>query len=65
MSGLVGFLIYALIVLVIAYVVWYILKMIPNLPGFIVQIAGLIIALVCFILLLNKGLPLLGVDIGL
>ncbi len=62
MHALIAFLIFALIVLVIAYVVLYVLRMIPGLPPPVLQLAPLIIGLIVLLILVNRALPLLGLN---
>lgn len=63
LSGLVSFLIFALIVLVIAYAVVRIIDMIPGIPAPAPAIIKLVVGIICLVLLLQRGLPLLGVSV--
>ncbi len=60
--GLVGFLVFALILLVVAWVIIYIIDLIPGIPAPAPVIIKLIIGVICLIALLDRGLPLLGVS---
>jgi hypothetical protein len=61
LMALVPFLVFVLIVLVVAYVLNYALSQVPNAPPPGVAIARLIIGLVAFILIATKALALIGV----
>jgi hypothetical protein len=60
LHGLVGFLIFALVVLIIAWIVYKVVLMIPGLPPPAAQIVPWIIGLITLIAILDRGLPLLG-----
>ncbi len=57
---MISFLIFALIVLVVAYILIRVIALVPGLEPPIVQIANLIIGLVALLAILERGLPLLG-----
>lgn len=63
LAGLVPFLIFALIVLVIAYAVIYVLNMIPDVPPPAIAIARLIVGLIAFVLIITRAAALFGVAI--
>ena len=46
MHALIAFLIFALVVLVVAYIILYVLRMIPGLPPPIGQLAPLIVGVI-------------------
>ncbi len=60
LHGLIGFLVFALILLVVAWVIIYIIDMIPGIPAPAPMIIKLIIGIICLVALLDRGLPLLG-----
>lgn len=62
-AGLVGFLIFALIVVLVAYVIIYVLKLIPGAPAPAVQIATLIVGVIALIAILVRAANLFGVAV--
>lgn len=63
MSGLIAFLIAALVIIIIAYVLIYVLDLIPGVPAPAVQIIKLLIGVIALLAILQRGLPLLGVSL--
>lgn len=61
LSGLVAFLITALIVALIAWAIVYVIDLIPGVPPPAAGIAKLLVGVIALIVILMYGLPLLGV----
>ena len=61
-AGLIGFLIFALVVL-IAYVVVYVIAMVPDAPPPVVQIARLIVGVVALLLILQRAATSFGIAV--
>lgn len=59
--ALIVFLIVAIVVIGVAYIIIMVLKAIPGLPPFVLQIAVPVLALVALLVILDRALPLLGV----
>ncbi len=62
-GNVIAFLIYAMIVLVVAYVVILVLDMIPSVPPPAVQIAKIIVGLIAFLLIIQRAAVAFGVAI--
>ena len=60
LHGLIAFLIFALVVLLVAWAIIYILRLIPGLPAFALQIGTIIVGVVALLAILDRALPLLG-----
>lgn len=65
LHGLVAFLIFALIVLVVAYVIIRVISLIPGIPAPAPEIIRLVVGVIALILILGKALPLLGISAGI
>lgn len=62
MSGLIGLLIYIIVVGIVAYLIKMLIDMLP-IDGRFKQIAGILVMLVAVLLILREALPLIGVQI--
>lgn len=62
-APLVGFLIFALLVLVVAYVVIYVIDQVPSIPAPARNIAKLIVGLIAFLAILQRAAIAFGVTI--
>ena len=63
MTGLIGLLVLVVVVGIVYYILALLLDRIPMDEGF-KQIARVLLILVCILVVLQRALPLLGVDIG-
>ena len=60
LHGLVPFLIFLLVLAVVVWVIFMALDWVPVIPGQIKMIVKVIVAIIAFIMVLERALPLLG-----